>query len=106
MLGLPLLVLLLPAVGFGWLLSEGWMRGMLLMFLGMYGVGAWSAFRHHRRRSPGLVAVISGALLIGTSWHLVPRAAAWVALVGLALAWFLDQRGLRRVCHAPLAPHA
>ena len=100
-LGLPLLVLWLPALGLGWLLDERITRVMLVMFLGMYVAGAIGAFRRHHRRSPLALAVVGSGLLVGTTRHLFPRVAGWAALASLVLAWFWDLRLLKKVHCSP-----
>ncbi|MBI4341650.1 MAG: MerC domain-containing protein [Candidatus Omnitrophica bacterium] len=94
-LGLPLLVLWLPAMGLGWLLNDWLMRAMLIMFLAMYLGGVWVAFRHHRRFAPAMAGVVGAAMLIGTAWHWLPHRAGWLAMGALLAGWVCDQRLLR-----------
>ncbi len=98
MLGLPLLMVWLATVNLGWLTHEALARGMLVMFLGMYGVGAFGAFRRHRRWGPTVLAVVGGSLVVGTTWHALPRVVGWLALGMFAAAWIWDMRLLKR-CH-------
>lgn len=98
-LGLPLLGLGLAAVGLDWRVPPWLMRTMLVMFLAMYGIGTMQAHRGHRRWGPGLFAVTGGVLLLGTSWHAVPHAAGWLALVLLAAGWAWDVRLVLRGHH-------
>jgi hypothetical protein len=98
MLGLPLLMLWLPAVNLGWLTNEALVRSMLVMFLGMYGAGAFSAFRRHHRWEPVALAAVGGSLVVGTTWHALPRVVGWIALGVFTTAWIWDMRLLRH-CH-------
>jgi hypothetical protein len=99
-LGLPLLAVLVPALGLGWPLGKWVMRAMLAMFLGMYGLGTLAARRHHHHTGPLWSAIGGGTLLVLTAWHLLPHAFGWLALGALAASWCWDW-SLLRICHDP-----
>ena len=98
-LGLPLLLAWLPAMNWGWLRHDGWFRGMLVMFLGMYGVGVLGAFRRHRRPGPVILAAIGVPLLVGTVWHVAPQPVGWLAFALFAGAWWWNAQLLKTVHH-------
>lgn len=97
-LALPLLLLWLPASGFGWLHNETLTRSMLLMFLAMFLAGSTSSFRMHRSWPPVLLAFLGASALIATAWHGVRPWAGWLGLATLAATWAYDQH-LMRVHH-------
>ena len=105
MLGLPLLVGLLSTAGLGFSLSERTMNLMLGMFLAMYDFGAWSAFRHHHRWAPIILALVGNIFLAGMAFMLVPHVLGWAALIVFVTAWFLDQRYLKHVHSLSTAKH-
>jgi uncharacterized membrane protein len=90
MLGLPLLAVWLPVMRLGWLLNEGIMRWMLMMFMLMFAAGVVSAYQRHRNRLPAIFAVIGGFLMIAVAWHALPHGAGWPGLVSVAVAWVWD----------------
>lgn len=104
-LGLPMLIAAIPVVGFAWLLNETLMRVMLIMFLLMFAVAAIAAFRVHHRWGPSVVTICGSLVLIGMTWHLFPKQAGWLALIGMTGAWFWDFRLLKKAHHEPMASH-
>ena len=105
-LALPLLLLWLPATGFGWLHNEALTRGMLLMFLAMFLAGSVNGFKHHRRPTPLILASSGAVLLISTAWQLLPFWIGWLALAALIAAWLHDKNLMQGMHHEhPLRGH-
>lgn len=100
-----MLVAWLPALGLGWLTDHRVTRVMVVMFLTMYEVGAWSAARHHRQTGPLVLALLGGGLLLATTWHLAPRRVGWIAFLCLLSAWLWDRRLLLRASVSHHARH-
>src|SRR3989338_391910 len=95
LLGLPLLIVWWPTLTLGRLHNEILIRTMSVMFLGMYGLGTFGAFRRHRRLAPLGLALIGGGLLLTAVWHGLPHLAEWLAFGILTLAWVWDWQLLR-----------
>lgn len=91
-LALPLLLILLPTSGFGWIHSETLTRSMLLMFLAMFLTGSVSSFRMHGRWGPFVAALLGAVVLAATAWHALPPQAGWAGLAALAATWAYDRK--------------
>lgn len=100
-LALPLLLLWLPASGFGWLHNEPLTRAMLLMFLAMFLFGSVLASRIHGRLAPGLVSLAAALILAGRAWRLVEAWLGWLALAAITAAWAWDRRLIRAGAACP-----
>lgn len=92
LLGLPLLALVLPALGLAWLHEPRVMWGVLVVSLGLYAAGLAISYRDHRVWTPALLALVSAAVLVVRTAHLLGRAAEWGGVAGLLVAWLWDRR--------------
>lgn len=98
-LGIPLLLSLAPFLAMDWLKNDSLMRIMLVMFLVMFAIGSISAFRAHRRKIPGILALFGACLLIAASLHAVIKQAGWLGFFCLIVSWFLDLYWMRTIRH-------
>jgi mercuric ion transport protein len=94
-LGLPAVLSILGALGFGFLIHDAILLPLLVAFLAMTVTGLWFGYRVHRKTGPLALAGISAVVLFVSIFVYAPI--AYTAVGGLVAASVLNVM-LRRRC--------
>lgn len=91
-LGFAPLIVVLSAVGAGFLVRDAVLLPLLVVFLIVGAVGLFVSFRRHGSRQPLYLHGISAVVVIFFTFVVYVQPLVWLGIAGLLLAPFLDWR--------------
>ncbi len=100
-LGLPVLMVLIPAEWMGSTFFQWTVRIMVFVSLYFSVSAAYEGFKLHHNLIPLLILLPASVVLVFLSFYLVPRPIGWLAFGAFIASWVWNRQLLKRTHHSP-----